>query len=197
MTIETISNAILVNLTNGGSTDISFKLTAPETAGDYELYVIDYNYNILSDPLPITVVEAPTEATVLSLASPITMDYEGAVVADDIRFSAQIECSAGYYGDKLYAFVFPEEGGTSITSFTTDLYIGAGETQNVSFNGNFVNAEIGETYFIALYYLQPSSFSQIKSNTASISEVMYFTVGMTSGINDTKTYDEVQEIEGI
>lgn len=195
MNIETISNAILVNLTNGGYTDISFKLTAPETAGDYELYVIDYNYYILSDPLPITVVEAPTEATVLSLASPITMDYEGAVVADDIRFSAQIECSAGYYGDKLYAFVFPEEGGTSITSFTTDLYIGAGETQNVSFNGNFVNAEIGETYFIALYYLQSSSFSQIKSNTASISEVMYFTVGMTSGINDTKTYDEVQEIE--
>lgn len=192
---ETISNAVLVNIINGGSTDISFKLTAPETAGDYELYVIDYDYYIISDPLPITVEEAPAGTTALTLVSPITMDYEGAIIADDLRFSTQIECTSGYYGDKLYAFVFPEEGGTSITSFATDLFIGAGETQNVSFNANFVNAEIGKTYILALYYIQSSNLYQLQSNSASISNVMVFTIGMASGLNDTKGNNDIQEIE--
>lgn len=195
LNIETISNAVLVNIINGGSTDISFKLTAPATAGEYELYVIDYDYYIISDPLPITVEEAPAGATALSLVSPITMDYEGAIIADDLRFSTQIECTSGYYGDKLYAFVFPEEGGTSITSFATDLFIGAGETQNVSFNANFVNAEIGKTYILALYYIQSSNLYQIQSNSASISNVMVFTIGMASGLNDTKGNNDIQEIE--
>ncbi len=195
LTIETLSNAVLVNLINGGSADVSFKLTAPETAGDYELYVIGFDYTFLSDPLPITVTETPSGTTALSLASPITMDYEGAVIADDLRFSAQVACTSGYYIDKLYAYIFPEEGGTSITSFATDLYIGAGETQNVSFSGNFANAEVGKTYFLALYYQDSSSLKQIKSGDTGISNTMTFTIGMASGINDTKGNDEVQEIE--
>lgn len=195
LTIETLSNAVLVNLINGGSADVSFKLTAPETAGDYELYVIGFDHTILSDPLPITVTETPSGTTALSLASPITMDYEGAVIADDLRFSAQVACTSGYYIDKLYAYIFPEEGGTSLTSFTTDLYIGAGDTQQVSFSGNFINAEVGKTYFLALYYQDSSSLKQIKSGDTGISNTMTFTIGMASGINDTKGNDEVQEIE--
>ena len=195
LTIETLSNAVLVNLINGGSADVSFKLTAPETAGDYELYVIGFDYTFLSDPLPITVTETPSGTTALSLASPITMDYEGAVIADDLRFSAQVACTSGYYIDKLYAYIFPEEGGTSLTSFTTDLYIGAGDTQQVSFSGNFINAEVGKTYFLALYYQDSSSLKQIKSGDTGISNTMTFTIGMASGINDTKGNDEVQEIE--
>ena len=195
LTIETLSNAVLVNLINGGSADVSFKLTAPETAGDYELYVIGFDYTILSDPLPITVTETPSGTTALSLASPITMDYEGAVIADDLRFSAQVACTSGYYIDKLYAYIFPEEGGTSLTSFTTDLYIGAGDTQQVSFSGNFINAEVGKTYFLALYYQDSSSLKQLKSGDTGISNTMTFTIGMASGINDTKGNDEVQEIE--
>lgn len=195
LTIETLSNAVLVNLINGGSADVSFKLTAPETAGDYELYVIGFDYTFLSDPLPITVTETPSGTTALSLASPITMDYEGAVIADDLRFSAQVACTSGYYIDKLYAYIFPEEGGTSLTSFTTDLYIGAGDTQQVSFSGNFINAEVGKTYFLALYYQDSSSLKQLKSGDTGISNTMTFTIGMASGINDTKGNDEVQEIE--
>lgn len=195
LNIETLSNAVLVNIINGGSADVSFKLTAPETAGDYELYVIGFDYTFLSDPLPITVTETPSGTTALSLASPITMDYEGAVIADDLRFSAQVACTSGYYIDKLYAYIFPEEGGTSLTSFTTDLYIGAGDTQQVSFSGNFINAEVGKTYFLALYYQDSSSLKQIKSGDTGISNTMTFTIGMASGINDTKGNDEVQEIE--
>ena len=179
------SNPIAVDIIGGDATDLTFTLPAPVATGNYELVIASLNANaILSERLPITVTEAPEGDPSFSMASPLTVSNAGNVTADNLQFSAAITCNSGFYGNQIFAYVFPEDGDDNVGYLTTDLYIGEGETRNVTLSGSIEGLEVGKTYITSLYYVYAGYYLQQISYNNNYAE---FTVGALTpvdGIND-------------
>ena len=192
-TMEAVATSVpvLIALTSGASTTLNFNVTAPSATGSYELAVISADGEIVSERLPITVNSAPSGTLSLSLPTQPTMDYSGPVAADDIRFTAQIECQSGFYANKLYAVFFPAEGGNSICNLAADLYVAAGETRTVHFSGSLPNATVGSDYAILLYYLSDNTLTRLQSDNNKL----VFTIGSLTPISEINTDAQPHDIE--
>lgn len=179
------SNPIAVDIIGGDATDLTFTLPAPVATGNYELVIASLNANaILSERLPITVTEAPEGDPSFSMASPLTVSNAGNVTADNLQFTAAITCNSGFYGNQIFAYVFPEDGDDNVGYLTTDLYIGEGETRNVTLSGSIEGLEVGKTYITSLYYVYAGYYLQQISYNNNYAE---FTVGALTpvdGISD-------------
>lgn len=173
------SNQTLIDVTNGSSTEVEFSITAPQSAGNYELVIATADGTIISDRYAFTVEEAPAGALSLSITSPLRIADADNVTADNFTATADITCNSGYYGGTLYLFFFNETGGSSISSLTTDLYIGAGETKQVKFTGMMAGAEEGATYVAAMYYIDGNYIRPVSN---SYNNQASFTVGSLTPI---------------
>ena len=180
------SNPIAVDILGGDATELTFTLPAPEGTGSYELVIASLNANtMLSERLPITVTEAPSGSLSFSMARPLTVSNANNVTADDLHFSASITCNSGFYGNQIFAYVFPEDGDDNVGYLTTDLYIGEGETRNVTLSGSIEGLEVGRTYTASLYYLIAGYYLQAISQSSN--NIATFTVGALTpvdGISD-------------
>ncbi len=180
------SNPIAVDILGGDATELTFTLPAPEGTGNYELVIASLNANtMLSERLPITVTEAPSGSLSFSMARPLTVSNANNVTADDLHFSASITCNSGFYGDQIFAYVFPEDGDDYVGYLSTDLYIGEGETRNVTLSGSIEGLEVGRTYTASLYYLIAGYYLQAISQSSN--NIATFTVGALTpvdGISD-------------
>lgn len=158
---------------------MEFSITAPQSAGNYELVIATADGTIISDRYAFTVEEAPAGALSFSITSPLRIADADNVTADNITATADITCNSGYYGGTLYLFFFNETGGSSISSLTTDLYIGAGETKQVKFTGMMAGAEEGATYVAAMYYIDGNYIRPVSN---SYNNQASFTVGSLTPI---------------
>ena len=173
------SNQTLIDVTKDSPTEVEFSITAPQSAGNYELVIATADGTIISDRYAFTVEEAPAGALSLSITSPLRIADADNVTADNITATADITCNSGYYGGTLYLFFFNETGGSSISSLTTDLYIGAGETKQVKFTGMMAGAEEGATYVAAMYYIDGNYIRPVSN---SYNNQASFTVGSLTPI---------------
>ena len=153
-----MSDPVVVALEAGDSTEVEFTITAPSQTGDFELVAVDADYKIISERVEVMVDTTPVGE--VSLAMPTAPVAEGGttVSADNVRFTAEVECKSGFYGDLLYAYAFSEDAPQSyVGPLTAPLYVGPGESGTVSFSGQLIGTKEGGKYVIYLYYLEDSS----------------------------------------
>ena len=186
-----LSEKMFVNLPYGESTDCEFTVDAPSKTGNYDIIIIDSDYSIISGRLAINISSAPDDPTALSLLSPITMPDANNASADNIRFTADISCTSGFYADKLYAFVFPYNENKSSTAIISDLFITSGENRTVTFTGSIPLAQVGDKYRIRVYYLNNNTQTAIPSLADNYLEI---TIGSLTGINGTEADTQAGEI---
>ena len=189
--VATMSESMFVNIPYGESIDCEFTVNAPEETGDYEIIIATSEYSIISERLAVSITPAPEGATSLSLLSPLTMSGADNVSADNIRFTADISCTSGFYGDKLYAYIFKQGESNSNISFISDLFIASGEKRTVTFTGSLSNAQVGEKYKIRVYYNDNDEFKLIPP---SEDNSMVITIGSLTAINETGTDTEAGDI---
>lgn len=171
----TLSSGVMLNLSEGESRELRFTVPAPENAGDYELAAVDAEGRIVSPRAAVKAVRLPAGSLALRLARKPSMENSDRVVADDMHLTADINCTGGFYNDRVYAYIFPREGGTSLGSLSASLLIGSGERRTVSFSGGFDGAEVGRTYMMQLYYLVDGYLEPLPA--LGDNNRIYFTVG--------------------
>lgn len=184
--IRAISDGVLVDVPRGESAGITFTMTAPAAAASYDIVVITEDGTPISERTAINVAQAPTGATRLTMASPLSMPDAANASADDISITADIECQGGFYGGELYAYMIPDNGSAQPTYITSSIYIGQGETKTVTFNGSIPGASVGDTYTVQVYSVSGSNLMPI-SNSAN--NRLRLTIGSLTGIEDARADD--------
>lgn len=169
----------VVSLAPGESADLTFETLAPSTAGTYDLVLAWSNY-VISSREEVTVQSASTGSLSFALTEPLTVTKSPSEDDNTICLTANVTCLQGVYGGKAMAYVFPGDGGYSLTAYTTDLYVGTGESQQLTFEGTFEVGTPGERYYAMLYYINSSGSYTVFSNGSS--NYAYFTYAASTGI---------------
>ena len=175
----------LIVLADGQSVDVEFKALG-YFSGLYVVGLVNLDTNeLLSDLIYVSFGVASTDPALLYMFDAPTMDYEGLAVADDIRFTAEVNCLMGSYFDNIYAAVFqmqPYEP-TNVAMLTSDLYVNEGESGVLNFSGSIPGAAVGNEYRIVLYYLDENGeLSAIPSNNNELS----FTIGKLTPVEEVE-----------
>ncbi len=142
--------------------EVAFSMTGsiPSTlaAGDYYLYMLDDQFNIVSDLVNITVEADPGTATLSALSLKVTNAHR-----DNLSFTAQIECSAGYYDNNFVIGLF--EGSTNVAMlYGKDCRFQAGKKYQITISGTYANGTVGQQ-LIAAIYRTDSGFTQLSDNS--------------------------------
>ncbi len=145
------SNPISVNLPTGNSTEVTFSIMAPITAGNYDLVIANSNNMVISNRYTITVNEN-SESTILSLSS-LKIENANNVPIDNINVSAQISCERGAYNGSIGFAMFTEDLATNLGLVYQEFSIAANETKEVSYTGTFKDIEEGKKYYLVTVYL--------------------------------------------
>lgn len=99
----------------------------------------------------IYIQATPTEPPVFSLTSQVSFPDNNAVNKEHDVLTANIINTGGYFENKMIAFVFPLEGGSSLTYVGyQDVFFDPNEQKNVTFDGN-INL-VPNQYQIITYY---------------------------------------------
>lgn len=100
--------------------------------------------------------------------------------ANDLRFNVGIRCSSGYLSSPLRVYIFPSQGGSSLSSISSqNVFLESGKSATVNVSGMFPEGETGTRYMAAPYYISNNSLRQLSDSYA------YFTIGKAvSGIED-------------
>lgn len=144
---------------------------------------------VLSSDFEVTVSEKPSN-TVIAISDLKIVGAADKVDKNDITFSAQVSCSEGYFADYLGVYIFPREGGQSLTYIQSEpIFVGEGETVTAIFKGTFPGGEDNTQYFAGIFYdndwaAQSSLFtisSSGKSTLTADDDVVSMDVFSTSG----------------
>lgn len=163
-----------VDLQPGQESSISYVSTFTATsgntltAGTYNVCFVNSSGQQLSPMQSITLNAAATPTLTVSN---FTMPAGTANVdKNNLEFNADINCTAGYFGDALTVVIFPYTSGSvsSVASFTSDpVFVSSGNTAKMTAKGDFANGVGGNQYFAMLYNGQnPVSNSQLRFTLA-------------------------------
>lgn len=156
------------------------------TAGNYKLSFLSVNTNaLLVEPVDVTLNAEATPT--LKVSSLTVVGNSTKVDKKDINFMATVDCTAGYYGGVLTVVIFPDSEGqvTSVAAFTSDpVFIGSGESRNVTFKGSMPQGVDGNRYFAMVY-----------QGHNQLSEPSYFTLDNPSGVNNIADDNHVVVVE--
>ncbi len=184
--VMTYSNDTNLNLTSGHSVNASFSLKAPTQAGNYDFFLVDDNWSVLSKSYPIVVKADTNGELILSLNDLEIKDAEN-VTINDIHITAKIRCESGQYSNGYVAFaIFPENGGSSIDFSYQDFSIEAGETKPIYYTGSFNGLEEGKSYYAAIFYYLNEDWIQLGYAEP-------FHVAIQSDIENTKNDNSLTE----
>ncbi|MDE6296539.1 MAG: C10 family peptidase, partial [Muribaculaceae bacterium] len=170
-----------VDVLGGATEDVTGyvgKFTATQgntlSAGTYTMLFIDESGNELSEPVEVTLADAPASTSIsisnfkLETANPVGNP-------DEVKFSLDVACSEGYFAKTLMIAVFKPAGGSSVAAGSTPMmYINAGETKSVEATLNLSTLEDGD-YFAAVFNGQqqqtnPVNFT-ISRTTTSVNDI--------------------------
>lgn len=138
-----------------------------DLTGDISLVAGQYNLFAMYDPandrsnvktvssignsLPVNVLDEPTEAPVMTLASQISFPDPIKVNKSNAVLTAHIKNTGGYFYNKVVAFVFPITGGASLTYFGYQpVILDKNEEREITFSGN-IDLDPG-SYITAIRY---------------------------------------------
>ncbi len=186
-----------VDLDEGMSQTINISGTCPETAGDYEMQLVDNTYEAIGEKVSVTVSEAPTGDVALSLTNQLHITRPKAVTADNISVLANIRCTSGFYSDYL-ALAFFKNGATyTQTMITVPLIAGEGENVSVTFKGMLADAEVGDTYQACIYYRAEDGGSTSWAMLPALNtnyNYLSFTIGHLTGIDAVSSASSADEV---
>lgn len=155
-----------------------FGASSSLTADTYDICFINpSNGKQMSQMKQIELKAAPTTTT-LSASKPV-VENANSVDASNLHITSTITCKEGYFGGALSVVIFPyDPGTTSVRSVgvysTNPMFLESGKTDDIDMTKNFEAAEVGKTYFAAIYNGQ---------NPVS-SDYTFFTVSKTTGVDD-------------
>ncbi|MDE7442499.1 MAG: C10 family peptidase [Muribaculaceae bacterium] len=159
---------------------------ATVSPGTYYLLFCDRAGNSISEPLEVTVAEAPTSTSVQAsdfrLISPNPVKDK-----ENVEFSFKVSCTNGYFSDSFRVVVFPYRDGqvSSVASGSSEmLYLDAGEDAEANVKLNLGSLDNGE-YFAMLYL----------GNQTALSTQLRFSIDTETGISDI--YTEIENPETI
>lgn len=141
------------------------------------------NDRMLTDPIEVTLMEAPTEQTMLDPISNFSIVNPNSVSIDDFRINYEVQCRSGYYAGPLYLMVYPASYGTSVDKGVTPRhFIPAGEwcRQTDEKVTGFTNLQPGESYNAAMGY-EDNGYQTV------ISDFVPFTVARPLDVTDIST----------
>lgn len=171
----------VVDLRAGDTMSLTFDLSVLRRASSYvagaECYfafVDEQNGFILSEPVAVTVQEAPTTTTLKCSASGFSVVDADNVSLDNFRVNYRVYCQEGYYADPLYVLLYNEDlSGYNIDRLMTPTcYVTASnwaEASNLKL-GTPTALEVGKRYAAVLFYMKNNGIKQLSNAT-------YFTVG--------------------
>jgi hypothetical protein len=162
-TQDVISNA--ANIATNETVNLNYSGKITVAPGDYTLSVLYDSDNdpstannvVLGNPVVVTVLAEPTATPVLSLTQTISFPNNMSVPKTNATLTANINNSVGYFDNKLIAFIYPKDGGSSLASLGyQSTIIDAGETITATFSGN-IDLAAGD-YKIEVNYMSGSDW---------------------------------------
>lgn len=122
--------------------------------GTYTLYLVSEATNqILSDGLEVELHGVPEQTVITASDFKILGDPEKAD-RDRLEFSANVTCQEGYFGRNLMLVIFPYSSGevSALAYFSSNnLFVGSGESAELTASGAFAAGEPGKKYFAVLF----------------------------------------------
>ncbi|WP_455587355.1 C10 family peptidase [Bacteroides sp.] len=173
-----------LDLEPGAQQAVVLSGTVEAAAGDYTAYLgVAYggNYQLFGNSVDVTVKPKVTEATGMSLISPVTLPETNISEGEKLTLQFQVECTGGIYDNSLYAFIFAAgQTGSSSIYFSQKVFLEAG-SQSVVMSGL---PGVGPgTYTAVLCYMKNSSLVQL-------AETPEFVVSAGTGIEDEAAEQE-------
>ena len=141
-------------------------------AGTYFLVMMNAETGrSISSPIEVTLNDAPAQTSISVSNFKIQTQ-----TSDEVIFSLTVNCTEGYFADKLTIAVFPTSGGSSLTSASTPMaYIAAGESDSEEASVSLAQLEYGE-YMAAVF-----------NGQTQLTGPVYFTVSdSATGIDQTE-----------
>ncbi|MDE5868753.1 MAG: C10 family peptidase [Muribaculaceae bacterium] len=175
----------------GGATDnvtgYIGKFTATQgntlSAGTYTMVFMDENGNEVSQPVEVTLAEAPANTTI-SISNFKLISENPVGNPEEVKFSLDVTCTEGYFAGTLMIAVFAPAGGSSVAADATPtMYINAGETKTVEATLNLSTLEDGN-YFAAVF----------KGQQQQTPPVNFTLSKTTTSVNDILTGESVKEV---
>lgn len=146
--------------------------SVPE-AGTYLLVMMNVETGrAVSEPIEVSLNAAPAETSIA--VSDFRIDTQ---TREEATFSLTVDCTEGYFADKLTIAIFPTAGGASIASASTPTaFIAAGESATEQATVNLTDLDYGE-YMAAVF-----------NGQNQVTAPVYFTITESStGINEVET----------
>lgn len=146
-----------VTIPENESVNLEFSANIPFEAGEYYIQAayttIFYIYSFEGDSFkPITILDTPSESSKLLIEGDMIINKTDFIQGESLELTASIKNKGGYYGDKLYAFIFREGETGSSNYIPVDAFIEKDETVSFQFNKT-IDEEPGN-YRIQLAYLE-------------------------------------------
>ena len=170
------TNRLRVDLSDGMTQTVDFSVTVPSTVGDYNMVLQDAQGNDISDAVAVTVNAVPTGTLSMQVFKRLRVENADHVSPSDVHFTAQLSCLRGFYSNLLVAYVFPEDGSTSVAYTSAPIVIGEGDKLDIDMHGAFTGLEEGKRYFLALAYLSTSNQTTLIPSVTYGYNRAYFTV---------------------
>lgn len=187
------SDKNLIDLANGDSQECTLWGTAPSTAGTYYMVVVDENKNIISPKVEVTVNAVPSSSLALTLTKKMNMGGTSGVDPNNIKITANIKCSGGFYDTYFIIYFFEDNAQSSdIYLLSPTTIMGEGDVATVTFEGALPSLKFSTHYTGYACYIDGSSAVYLTPyNYSSVS----FTTAATSGIDDTEADGKQRSIQ--
>ena len=205
--LQYTSSNYTVNIKNQETKTIEFFEKLEIAPGEYRVGIIDKEGSPIGNKIDVTVNDEPG-APALILKKKISFPNNDNVPKNDMKLLATIQNTGGYYYGNLTAYIFPEEGGSSISilSLKTAM-IDENETQEVIFDGSFEDGSAGTRYLAAIYdniskkWMSPNNFYKcvftLGSPVVSIDEVTIENRVYPNPVTDYITVESEKRIKRI
>ncbi len=178
--IISYSNEVALAVAHGTTTTATFTLTAPETHGFCNCFVVNSKGQTISDITRLA-VEENTETTAEYTLTLKSMEITQS--PNQIHIAADITCTSGRYNGFIGFFIFPENGGNYIDYSYENFYIREGETTTaVNSTSEFYGLQKEKNYYVAIYYNDAVAGKWVQ--IGSTEQRKYFTFGDLSAIDE-------------
>ncbi|MDE7426377.1 MAG: C10 family peptidase [Muribaculaceae bacterium] len=167
--------------------------SADFTPGTYTVYLADsYDMQPVSEGIVINIEGAggTPEFSLSDVALDVADTAE--VNPDEIKVSGVLNCSSGYFADRLRAVITPTEGtitGRDSGSFYSEpVFASAGESTDFTIEFSFQNARPGQEYSMVLY----------QGNTPKSEPVIFRTASdIVTALDESRVDDSDEYITGV
>ncbi len=172
------SDAIAVDVAGSTESDMKLRFTLPSTitAGEYKFCIKDYNDNIISELIPVSVKANPGSPTLKWSTLRITDR-----ATDGLKFTFNATAEKGYFSNPVIVYVW--RNSEVVTHFTSEsVYLEPGQSATVNISGMIEGGTIGGTYQANAYY-------KLNGELKQCSDMISFLLGK-AGIEDIATDDD-------